>query len=57
MQYTILLATDPSSLSSAVNELIGNGWEPQGGVVVTTVHEEQEGELTQWAQAMVKRTE
>lgn len=55
-EYVVLLDTDPSGLSSQVNNLIRNGWTPQGGVAVTEVHDEQEGEQTQWAQAMVKQT-
>jgi hypothetical protein len=62
--YVVLLATDPSSLSSQVNKLIAQGrddkglrWQPQGGVAISEIHEEGTGESTQWAQAMVKRTE
>ncbi len=56
-EYSILLATDPSSLSSQVNALIAKGWRPQGGVSQSTVNEEGEGEQTQWAQAMVKASD
>jgi hypothetical protein len=54
MDYVILLARDPSSLASQVNDLIKRGWQPQGGVAASEVHEEGTAAATQWAQAMVK---
>lgn len=55
--YTILVANDASSLSSQVNNLLRHGWEPQGGVTVTTGRETPDGEAYElWAQAMIKRT-
>lgn len=52
--YTLALATDPSSLTTRVLILIREGWEPQGGVSLMAVHDE-DGEQAQWAQAMVRR--
>ena len=53
-QYSILIATDPSSLSSQVNGLIERGWQVQGGVAIAQVRDEEgKEESTQWAQAMV----
>lgn len=48
-RYTILLASDASSLSTQVNELLARGWQPAGGV---TLAEVETGLVTQWAQAM-----
>ncbi len=62
-EYVILMGGDPSSLTSAVNNLLDQGtderglrWQPQGGVTITAVKEE-DGEMTQWAQAMVKQSQ
>lgn len=56
--YTILVATDASTLSSQVNQLLTQGWQSQGGVCVATnnTHDSQGyDEVTElWAQAMVK---
>jgi hypothetical protein len=57
VEYVVVIATDPSSLSSQVNNLISNGWRPQGGLALTQVKndvEDDEPYETQWAQAMVK---
>lgn len=54
-EYTILLAADPSSLSSLVNNLIVLGWEPQGGVALAELHDDPEQGSAQWAQAMTRR--
>ncbi len=55
-EYTILVAGDASTLSSQVNNLLKGGWEPQGGVTVTTGREMPESEEYElWTQAMVKR--
>lgn len=56
MDYTILLAGDASTLSSQVNNLIANGWEPQGGVTLSENRTAEDDEATEiWVQAMVKR--
>lgn len=57
-EYTILTAGDASTLSTNVNNLIGRGWEPQGGVTVAeTLNPDAEEADELWAQAMVKKTE
>lgn len=55
-EYVVLLALDPSTLSTSVNQLITLGWRPQGGVALAEVRDEQDGAQTQWAQAMVKQS-
>ncbi len=56
MEYTILIANDPSTLSSLVNNLIEHGWQPTGGVAVTAGQDAQEEpSIETWAQAMMKR--
>ena len=54
--YQVVIATDPSSLTSQVRAFQKQEWETTGGVAITEVHEEGEGEQVQWAQAMVKRS-
>ena len=56
MQYVILLATDPSSLSTQVNALIAQGWQPQNGVALSQIwDDEADAFIVQWAQAMTKQ--
>lgn len=58
MDYTILIAKDPSELSSQVNNLIKQGWEPQGGVTLSQTHDAELNEVMEtWAQAMTKRAD
>ncbi|WP_166444701.1 DUF1737 domain-containing protein [Dyadobacter bucti] len=37
MNYIVLTAHDPSILSSNVNNLLGQGWKPLGGVSVAII--------------------
>jgi hypothetical protein len=53
MQYVVILATDPSSLSATVNARLRDGWQIQGSVVLAYDSKDQE----QWAQAMIKADE
>lgn len=53
-RYAVVLATDPSTLASQVEDLMKQGWEAQGGVSVAEIHDD-DGAETQWAQAMVRR--
>ena len=34
MEYKVVFAASPAQLTKVVNEHIGNGWQPQGGVSV-----------------------
>lgn len=34
MEYKVVFATSPAQLTRVVNEHIGSGWRPQGGVNV-----------------------
>ena len=55
-EYVVLLATDPSSLSSQVNALLRDGWQCQGGVALAQVTDDESGEKgVQWAQALIRR--
>ena len=48
MEYQVVSEQDRSKLETKVNELIREGWKPQGGVCVT-------GVMARWFyQAMVK---
>src|ERR1051326_6295034 len=57
MEYTTLLGTDPSTLSTEVNALIRHGWRPQGGVMVMAMRDEEtQEEMQQGTQGMVKES-
>jgi len=51
--YKILRYDDAADLSNAVRRLLGEGWEPLGGVCVTLGHEA----IYRYNQALVKREE
>ncbi len=54
-EYTILVASDASTLSSQVNNLLKNDWKPQGGIAISEILDPESGEISeQWAQAMIK---
>jgi hypothetical protein len=58
--YVVLLAEDPSDLSSQVCRLLKLGWKVQGGVALVEVRDEEEKKVstaTQWAQAMIREGE
>ena len=60
MQYVVLLAEDPSDLSSQVCRLLKLGWKVQGGVALVAVSDEEEkvrSTAVQWAQAMLREGE
>jgi hypothetical protein len=60
MQYVVLLAEDPSDLSSQVCRLLKRGWKVQGGVAVTEVRDKEGKRVStavQWAQAMLREGE
>ena len=50
--YQIIIDDQPLELSKKVIEEISNGWQPFGGVCITT--ESSELQSTTYAQAMVK---
>jgi len=52
MEYNVCRATTLVVLVSKVNEWIGKGWKPQGGVSV-----DAGSGMTQYSQAIVKRKE
>lgn len=55
MQYVVLLGENASDISSQVNRLLKLGWRPLGGVSVSSSYDdEQEADVEQWAQAMVR---
>jgi hypothetical protein len=63
-EYVILLALDPSDLSSLVNARLRDGWEVTGGLALAEVHDQQAREDSppaapeiQWAQAMIRKGE
>lgn len=35
MKYQILMADDPLTLEEKINDLIQEGWKPQGGVAIS----------------------
>lgn len=63
MEYKILTAGDPETLEGLVFAYINVGWEPQGGVALSTVwlygHDTDDHEdsvaVTTYAQAMIYR--
>ena len=50
MEYKIVEAVNERDLTNYVNEAIGKGWRPQGGVVITPNPEQ----AYWYAQAMVR---
>jgi Domain of unknown function (DUF1737) len=54
MKYTVAVMNNPQDLEKRINELISNGWEPQGGIALTVARVEGVWEY-RLAQAMVKR--
>lgn len=52
MKYEILEAPGVIALEDMVNEMLENGWEPQGGLCSTKY-----GTTTYYSQAMVKHDE
>jgi hypothetical protein len=64
MEYTILLALNPSDLTSQVNARLRDGWEVVGGLALAEVHDQEAREDSQpadpeiqWAQAMIRKGE
>lgn len=56
MQYQIIDAKSRQTLVELVNEALGNGWKPQGGVSVT-MSSDQGYVRELYAQAMIKESE
>lgn len=52
MEYTLCCYENGFELIDEVNRLIGEGWEPQGGVAF---HPGNEGFTTAYSQAMIRR--
>lgn len=50
MKYMILSDMDADLLEEAVNDALGQGWEPIGGVAVHTIRDG-----SQYHQALIKR--
>jgi hypothetical protein len=53
MQYAIIQHSDPKGLNKLVNKAIAQGWEPQGGVSLSTERTSTFSRYSVYCQAMV----
>lgn len=59
-EYDVISADTPEELKAAVRVALADGWEPQGGIAVSSYWYNENGTMiTCWGycQAMVKRSE
>lgn len=53
MQYSIVQHSDPKGLNKLINKAIAQGWEPQGGVSVSSERTSTFSRYSVYCQAMV----